>query len=99
MSFKIIIAVIAIMLSACTSDNEHFCARYEYVYKQLDDPELPSYDEMKQALQLEINQRPKDSDQQRFMLFVLEEYHLEIKPGHKSPQAFCMDTKRWQYYP
>ncbi|WP_019530242.1 hypothetical protein [Dasania marina] len=99
MRFKKTLVIASLLIIAgCSPDNEHFCARYEYVYAQLNDPELPSYGEMKQALQIEISQKPDDNDQQRFMLFVLEEYHLGIKQGHQTPREFCMATERWQYY-
>ena len=95
---KAIVIICVIFLSACESDNEHFCARYEYVYNQLNDPELPSYNEMKQQLQKEIDERAGDNDQQKFMLFVLEDFHIEIKPQHLTPQVFCLESQRWQYY-
>lgn len=86
------------MLSACESDNEHFCAKYAYVYDQLNDPDLPSYGEMKQQLEKEIAERPGDHDQQKLMLFALEDHHIEIKPAHLEAKAFCLQSERWKYY-
>ena len=53
MATRILLLLLFIMLSACESDNEHFCSKYEYVYKQLNDPELPTYGEMKEQLEHE----------------------------------------------
>ena len=98
MGFKLSLITMFVIVSGCTSENEHFCARYQYVYDQLIDPDLPSYGEMKQQLQLEISQQPDDRDQQRFMLYVLEDFHIEIKPQHLTAREFCMDSKRWEHY-
>lgn len=95
---KAIVFISISALMACESDNEHFCSRYEYVYDQLNDPELPSYNDMKQQLQKEIDERPGDNDQQKFMLFVLEDFNIEIKPQHLKPREFCMQSQRWKYY-
>jgi len=85
------------LVAACTTDNEHFCARYDYVYSQLNDPELPSYSEMKQQLQLEIEKDPAD-EQKKFMLFVLEDFYIEIKPAHLDAREFCLNSRRWSNY-
>ena len=98
MYFRIFLLTAFTALVGCETDNEHFCAKYEYVYNQLDDPELPTYGEMKEQLEKEIAERPNDHDQQKLMLFVLEDYHLEIKPAHLEPQAFCLQSERWKYY-
>lgn len=96
---KIIIAItLVLIISGCASDNEHFCARYEYVYSQLSDPDLPGYNELKQQLQLEISKNKDDSEHEKFMLFVLEDHRSEIKPAHQSPKEFCVSSKRWTYY-
>ena len=90
---------VLLALVACESDNEHFCARYHYVYSQLlDEKELPSYVEMRQQLILESRDPKKNQDQARFMLFVLEDWHLEIKPDGESPREFCMRFQRWNAY-
>lgn len=96
----IIIKILLLMLlSACADDNEHFCARYAYLYQELEtEPNLPSYGEMKQALLADINNPKKDSDKPRFMLFVLEDHFSEMKPAGEDAQAFCMRMKRWEYY-
>ena len=83
---------------ACSSENEHFCVRYEYVYTQLDDPSLPSYSELKQQLQMDILEKSKDNDHEKFMLFVLEDYRAEAKPHNISPKDYCLQAKRWTSY-
>ncbi|WP_101757481.1 hypothetical protein [Oceanicoccus sp. KOV_DT_Chl] len=88
-----------LLLVACESDNEHFCARYQYVYQQLvDEPDLPTYTEMKQKLLADLSAAKQDDDQAKFMLFILEDWHSEMKPQHEDGREFCMRVKRWQYY-
>ena len=86
------------MLSACQSDNEHFCARYSYLYNQLLEPGVPPYADMKRQLQDELSNTQKDQAQAKFMLFVLEDWYSEIKPDGETPQDFCLRIKRWQAY-
>jgi hypothetical protein len=88
------------LLSACgADDNDHFCARYSYLYTELEgDPNLPSYGEMKTQLLSELSQPDKDHDQAKFMLFVLEDFHSEIKTPGKDAKEFCMKIKRWESY-
>ena len=90
--------VVLVLLTACASDNEHFCARYAYVYDQLNEPGLPSYSEMKEALVQELNDVKKDKDKPRFMLFVLEDFNLGIKPEGEASKDFCVRMKRWARY-
>lgn len=85
-------------LLACSSDNEHFCSRYAYIYKQLEDPTLPSYGEMRGQLQARIAKDNGDDDQSKFMLFVLEDHHNRINAGKEDPQTFCLRIKRWESY-
>lgn len=91
--------ILSFLLQACESDNEHFCARYQYVYDQLLDDDNPPYGEMKQQLQANMLNPKKDKAQARFMLFVLEDWSSELKPEHETSREFCMRVKRWQSYP
>lgn len=86
------------LLAGCESDNEHFCARYQYVYDQLLVDGLPSYADMRLRLKTDLSDPNKDKDQSRFMLFVLEDWYAEIKPGHESARDFCLRVSRWQAY-
>lgn len=96
----LILLLLVVGLSACESDNEHFCARYNYVYSQLlDDEQLPSYMEMRMQLEQNLRDPKKKKEQAQFMLFILEEWHMGIKPDGESPQAFCMRAERWAAYP
>jgi hypothetical protein len=95
---RVFFLVLLSLLLSCESDNEHFCARYHYVYDQLLQEDLPPYGEMKQQL-LEKIARSKSGDQQStFMLFVLEDWYLEFKPQGEPSKAFCLRIKRWQHY-
>lgn len=97
--FRMVAVVFFVLaLLACGSDNEHFCARYQYVYNQLLEDDLPSYDEMKPQLIANMNNPKKDKEQAKFMLFVLEDWRSEIKPPSEPVKDFCMRVKRWKYY-
>ncbi|MFT5692758.1 MAG: hypothetical protein ACI92E_002094 [Oceanicoccus sp.] len=87
-----------LMLLACKSENEHFCARYQYVYDQLLADDNPSYSEMRQQLQLNVEDQKKNNHQAKFMLFVLEDWNLEIKPEGEDSKDFCIRSKRWEQY-
>lgn len=92
------IVMTMLMLIACNSENEHFCARYQYVYEQLLVDGNPSYLDMRQQLQLNAEDPKKNNQQAKFMLFVLEDWNLEIKPEGEDSKRFCMRSKRWDQY-
>ena len=94
---SVIVLAVSVLLGACESDNEHFCARYRYVYNQLLVDDLPSYSEMKQQLIIDMG-NPNKREQAKFMLFVLEDWYSELKPDNEEPQAFCMRLERWKAY-
>ena len=99
--FRLLLALtlVVALLSACESDNEHFCARYNYVYNQLlNEKDLPSYMEMRQQLEMNMKDPKKKKEQAQFMLFVLDDWHNGIKPDGEAPREFCMRVQRWRGY-
>ncbi len=90
--------LISLLLVGCESKNEHFCARYQYVYDQLLENDVPDYGEMKSALHETLDNPKKDKDQATFMLFVLEDWRSGIKPQHETSRVFCLRIQRWQQY-
>lgn len=90
--------IIIFSLVSCADNNQHFCARYQYVYSQLDDPDLPSYETLKFQLIKKIAEDQAASDHEQFMLFVLEDYQLGIKSDDQNSKNYCLENKRWQYY-
>ncbi len=97
-SKKSVLVFILLLMVGCESDNEHFCARYQYVYDQLLEDDIPPYGEMKEQLMANLVDPKKDEQQAKFMLFVLEDWYSEFKPEHESSQDFCLRIKRWQQY-
>ena len=99
-NFKVLVSLVALslMLLGCEQDNEHFCVRYQYLYNQLLEPDLPSYDEMRLQLMKQLADPKKDKDQAKFMLFVLDDWRSGVKTDYESPQQFCMRIKRWESY-
>lgn len=98
LKYTIILFVMVMLLGGCSSDNEHFCARYQYVYKQLNDASLPSYNELKERLISDINKKKDDNDNEKFMLFVLEDFHSGIKPQDLEVKQWCLEAERWKKY-
>lgn len=100
MGSKVFFLALVVTLIGCEVDeNEHFCARYSMLFEELEtEPDLPSYDEMKEQLTLTLMNPDKDPDQAKFMLFVLDDYHFEIKPKDESAREFCLRINRWQAY-
>lgn len=94
----LLILIPVLLLVACKSENEHFCARYQYAYDQLLEEGNPSYAEMRHQLQLNVEDPQKNNQQAKFMLFVLEDWNLEIKPEGEDSKSFCMRSKRWEQY-
>ena len=94
----VFLLLLPFLLLACESDNDHFCARYRYVYDQLLEEGVPGYGEMKGQLLENINNPKKDKEQAKFMLFVLEDWYSEIKAVDEPAQDFCLRVKRWQHY-
>ncbi len=95
---KLIILGLLALLAACTSDNEHFCVRYKYVYDQLDEPGIAPYSEIEVMLRKELKDPSKDHNYTRIMLFVLDEHRTGIKPEYEDAKDYCMRRQRWKAY-
>lgn len=95
---KIFLVFLTGFFVACTSDNEHFCVRYEYLYTQLDDPDVPPFSEIYSQLQQDLKDPNKDKNHTKMMLFVLKEFQQGIKPDHESAKDYCVRRKRWEAY-
>lgn len=89
---------LVLIASACESENEHFCARYQYVYDQLQAEDLPNYSEMKERLLADMDDSKKKREQAKFMLFVLEDWRSGLRQEQESSRDLCMRIKRWQHY-
>lgn len=83
---------------ACESENEHFCAKYSYYYRELTQPGLIPYKDIGEQLQAELVNPEKDSDRAKIRLFVLNDIVSDIKPKEESAQDFCMRRKLWERY-
>lgn len=97
---RFLLAVVTLALVACESDNEHFCARYQYVFKQLlEQEDLPSYAEMRAQLLRDMKDPKKKKEQAQFMLFVLDDWNNGLLPEGQEPREMCMQLQRWTAYP
>lgn len=92
----LVMALIMLFLQACSDSNEHFCAKYSFYYKQLLEPGLPPYSDMKKQLKKEIaNNTDKNA---KIALFVLEDFKRSSKPKNEDPKDFCQRRQLWQRY-
>ena len=95
---QLLLLLSVLVLTACTSDNEHFCMRYKYMYDQLDEPDMLPFSVIRNRLLDELDDPNKDHNYTRVMLFVLAEYQSSIKPEDEDAQDYCMRRERWKAY-
>jgi hypothetical protein len=86
----------SIALTACTPDNEHFCAKYSYYFDELSAPGILPYKDIKQQLEKEIKKSNRDKD--RLMLMVLEDKHNDVFGYGESAAQYCMQSERWKKF-
>jgi len=85
-----------LLLQACESDNDHFCAKYSFYYSELTQPDILPRQAIRQQLEKELIQH--DSDKTKMMLFVLDELDADVKRNSESSQAYCLRRQRWHVY-
>ena len=90
--------ITGLLIAACESENDHFCAKYSYYSKELARPGNLPYRDIKTQLRASLNDDSKDHDQTRIALFVLEDIESDIKGADESAVAFCKRRKRWERY-
>lgn len=95
---KLTVIALSIILAACASDNEHFCSKYSYLYKQLQDPDVPPLSEVRENLNAKLKDPSKDHDQPRMMMFVLNDFEMGGKPDHLTAREYCLQAERWKHY-
>ncbi len=88
----------ALLLTACESENDHFCAKYSYYHKELTRPGNLPYRDIKAQLRATLADEDKDHDQTRIALFVLEDIENEVKGDDEPAIEFCKRRKRWERY-
>ncbi len=89
-------AGVALLLSGCESDNEHFCAQYSYYYNELTAPGVLPYRDLRMLLDKDVREDPDSKS--RIALFVLEDIQRGAKPENETPQDFCLRRKRWEQF-
>ena len=82
----------------CSSDNEHFCAKYSFYYRELTQPGLIPYRDMEHQLLEELRNPEKDPDKAKIALFVLADIVNDVKPKAEDAQDYCMRRKLWERY-
>ena len=90
--------ITALLITACESENDHFCAKYSYYAKELTRPGNLPFRDIKAQLRSALEDEGKDHDQTRIALFVLEDIENDIKAADESAIAFCKRRKRWEHY-
>lgn len=94
--FAVVLCISLAAVAGCSSDNEHFCTRYQYLYQQLGDATLPPYAQLRAALHNEIQSEGGSDKRSEMMLLALDDYYYEVVPYGESPKEYCMRVKRWQ---
>lgn len=97
--FKIGVALlVGIILAGCESENEHFCAKYSYFYKELTAPGILPIAELRSQLEKERAGQGSDRERANMALFVLDDIERALKPIKETPKDYCIRRKRWERY-
>lgn len=91
-------ALIAVMMVACQSDNDHFCAKYSYYYRELTKPGIMPLTDIERQLMDELRSGDKDPDKTKMALFVLRDVADQMKPSGEEAQDYCQRLKLWQRF-
>jgi hypothetical protein len=87
-----------VLLQACASDNDHFCAKYSYYHDELTKPGILPYRDIREQLRRELEDENRDPDKSRIALFVLNDIESEVIPEGEDPQQYCLRRNLWQRY-
>jgi hypothetical protein len=86
-----------LILVGCESENEHFCAKYQYFYRELTAPGILPIRDLREQLEKDLAKSP-DSDPTKMALFVLNDIEADVKPEAEEPREYCMRRQRWTRY-
>ncbi len=88
----------ALLLSGCASENEHFCSKYSYFYKELTAPGILPISQLRAQLEKEKAGSGADKERAKMALFVLADVGRNMKPEGESASDYCLRRKRWEQY-
>ncbi len=88
----------SLLLLGCESENEHFCSKYSYFYKELTAPGILPIRDLRAQLERERDGAGADRQRARMALFVLDEIQSELKPEAESARDYCLRRKRWERF-
>lgn len=91
------VILLGLVLLGCESENEHFCAKYQYFYRELTAPGILPLRDLREQLEKDFAKSP-DSDRTKMALFVLDDIEADIKPKAEEPREYCMRRQRWTRY-
>lgn len=91
-------ACVAVALTGCTSENEHFCAKYSYFYKELTAPGILPIPQLRAQLEKEKSGSGADRERAKMALFVLADVDRDMKPVDEPASEYCLRRKRWEQY-
>jgi len=95
---RIVLLGAAVFLAGCESENEHFCSKYSYFYKELTAPGILPLRELRAQLEGEKKKDGADRERANMALFVLADIDRKMKPEHESARDYCLRRKRWERY-
>ncbi|MGH1373422.1 MAG: hypothetical protein ACRBBW_15385 [Cellvibrionaceae bacterium] len=90
--------IVAWVMLGCTSENEHFCSKYSYFYKELTAPGILPISQLRSQLEKEKAGTGADRERAKMALFVLADIGRNMKPEQESPSDYCLRRKRWEQY-
>ena len=95
---KCLLVTLSFLVVGCASENDHFCAKYSFYYKELTAPGILPYRDIKAQLEADLRKDNIDHDKTKMALFVLEEIDNDVKPAAEAAQDFCLRRERWKVY-
>ena len=96
--YRLVILAAAVFLAGCESENEHFCSKYSYFYKELTAPGILPVRELRAQLEGEKKSGGSDRERANMALFVLTDIDRKMKPDNESARDYCLRRKRWERY-
>ena len=86
-----------LLLSACESENDHFCSKYSYFTDELTAEGILPLRDLKPQLLEDLRKKP-DSDHTKMALFVLADIDRDMRPANESARDYCVRRERWKMY-
>lgn len=97
--WKVTLAALMLLLglTACESENEHFCSKYSFYHAEITAEDSMPLGDIKTLLEQKLAKRP-DSDPDKMALLVVKDIEREFIREGEEPRAYCLRRERWKGY-